>query len=483
MQVIKEIKIENFQSHRSTNLKFNSGLNIITGPSDNGKSAIVRALRWVLYNEPLGDDFIRVGASRCRVGILLGNGYRVIRERSNKENRYIIVDPAGEKEIYTGFGTKVPQEVITAHRMPKVTLDDDLEDTLNLDYQLSGPFLLNDSGSTRAKAIGQLTGVHIIDSAIKGVAIDLRRAQSEKKKELNEIEAIDEKLKDYQDLPQLKKEITRKNKLLKDIKRIKAKLDKQQSLQKEWEKVKKEQAQLQKTLSKLDQLEKVEKLYQQITETRKRLSKLQGFWQDWQEINKNKQELKQVLKKLSNLDKINDHYQQLEKILRRRRELVDYKDDFKDLKLKIKTGQKFLQKTESLEQVEKLLAKVSTKKEKYTRLKNIAQDWTEVNKELQHKQKILAKLPARKKVHNLLNQIKETKAKLDKLKEINTFYQKNKENIQKGKEYIQEIDQNIERKLNLYKNKLRKANRCPLCFSEIADEVLEQIIDNYRLGG
>lgn len=483
LQVIKEIRIENFQSHQNTTLKFSSGLNIITGPSDNGKSAIIRALRWVLYNEPLGDDFIRVGSSQCRVGILLGNDYRVIRERSSNKNRYIVVDPEGEREVYTGFGTKVPLEVTEAHQMPKVTLDDDLKTTLNLDYQLVGPFLLNDSGSTRAKAIGQLTGVHIIDGAIKDVAIDLRRKKSEKKKELNEIERIDKKLAGYQDLPKLKEEIDKKDELLKQLKKVKTKLDKYCNLKQNWEELEKEKNNLQKVLNELTKLEKVEKLHQKIIKKKQKLSNLKKLKNDWQKVVENINELKQKLKKLDNLAKVETYYQKLNNLYQKRLELSNYKEQLNKLNLEIKQGKRVLQQTKNLAKTNKLLKEISTKKERYIELKNINQEWQKINKELTQRQKVLVKFPANEKMQQLLTKIKKTKDRLNKLKEIKIDYKENQKNIQKGEKCIKQIDQQIETKLEIYKTKLRELNRCPVCFSQIEDKILERIIDNYKLGG
>src|SRR5205085_9883685 len=49
---ITELEIKGYQSHEDTKIAFTGGLNAIVGPSDSGKSAILRALRFVLYNEP-----------------------------------------------------------------------------------------------------------------------------------------------------------------------------------------------------------------------------------------------------------------------------------------------------------------------------------------------------------------------------------------------------------------------------------------------
>ena len=60
--MIKEINIKNFQSHDNTNLILDSGVNVIVGSSDSGKSAIIRALRWVTSCVPRGE----IGRAWCR---------------------------------------------------------------------------------------------------------------------------------------------------------------------------------------------------------------------------------------------------------------------------------------------------------------------------------------------------------------------------------------------------------------------------------
>ena len=52
--MIKSVELKNFQSHNQSRLEFCDGVNIIVGASDSGKSAILRGLFWVLYNNPNG---------------------------------------------------------------------------------------------------------------------------------------------------------------------------------------------------------------------------------------------------------------------------------------------------------------------------------------------------------------------------------------------------------------------------------------------
>jgi len=57
--MIKYLQIQNFQSHKDSLLEFDPGVNVIVGSSDSGKTAVIRALRWLVWNRPSGDAFRR----------------------------------------------------------------------------------------------------------------------------------------------------------------------------------------------------------------------------------------------------------------------------------------------------------------------------------------------------------------------------------------------------------------------------------------
>jgi len=48
--MLKKISIQNFQSHKKTELDLVDGINVIYGLSQSGKSAILRALNWIIFN-------------------------------------------------------------------------------------------------------------------------------------------------------------------------------------------------------------------------------------------------------------------------------------------------------------------------------------------------------------------------------------------------------------------------------------------------
>lgn len=202
MRHIERVLIENFQSHERSDLRFGPGLNVIVGPSDQGKSAVIRAIRWALYNQPRGSDFVRVGTTTCRVSLTFSDGTEIVRERDKARNRYLLRLPGATEQVFEGFGSGVPVEVQRAHGMPEIALDADRSVVLNLGNQLDGPFLLSDTGSDRARAIGRLSGVHIVDAALRLVTRDLNQVRRDARRLEGEVGQLDEQLAAFANLPE-----------------------------------------------------------------------------------------------------------------------------------------------------------------------------------------------------------------------------------------------------------------------------------------
>ena len=199
---IKRLRLRNFQSHRETDFEFTPGLNIIVGPSDQGKSAIVRALRWLVYNEPRGTGFIRVGETRCEVRVELSNGVAVerIRDESSRVNRYILEVPGEEVLVFERFNKEVPLEVRKALDISKLVIDRDRAVEINLASQLEAPFLLEESGTTRSKILGRMANLHIIDAAQRDTLRDTSQALHEISRLEGDIELLDQQLQNYANL-------------------------------------------------------------------------------------------------------------------------------------------------------------------------------------------------------------------------------------------------------------------------------------------
>lgn len=163
---IKSAYIENYMSHAKTKVDFVDGLNVITGPSNSGKTTVFRAIEWCLFNKPNGSDFIRTGKKNVKVIVELSNGYTVERCRTKKATgHYKVTDSKGKETIFEKF-KEVPMEVYNASQMPIVKLSDNYSTCLNIGSQFEGPFLLSATSSDRASAVGRLINIEPLDDAI-----------------------------------------------------------------------------------------------------------------------------------------------------------------------------------------------------------------------------------------------------------------------------------------------------------------------------
>ena len=95
--MLERLRIQNFQSHHKLDIQLDPAVTTLIGPSDVGKSAVLRAFRWLATNRPRGDAFIRDGADRVSVKARV-DGQNVTRRRGPAGNEYI-VDGASLKAL------------------------------------------------------------------------------------------------------------------------------------------------------------------------------------------------------------------------------------------------------------------------------------------------------------------------------------------------------------------------------------------------
>jgi DNA repair protein SbcC/Rad50 len=154
--MLSKISIKNFQSHKSTEIEFSDGLNLITGTSDSGKSSVLRAFLWVALNRPTGDSVKNwyCGKEDVVVSIEIDN-HIITKRRSNGKITYKIDDQAP----FEAVKTDVPQEVLDI-----LNLSD-----FNFQTQHQPYFLLNDSPGEIARKLNELVGLDIIDRIFKNL--------------------------------------------------------------------------------------------------------------------------------------------------------------------------------------------------------------------------------------------------------------------------------------------------------------------------
>ena len=176
--MLKHLLIENFQSHKHTELVFDDGINIIIGQSDSGKSAIIRALNWVINNKPSGEAFRSDWGGETSAQLKLGI-YEVERLKG-KDNIYHLIDD-GSKTLFKSFGQDVPEEIEKLLNFS----------SLNIASQFDSPFLLAMSGGEVAKYLNSIVHLDKIDTSISSINSTLRgekQALESTKTHLEELE-------------------------------------------------------------------------------------------------------------------------------------------------------------------------------------------------------------------------------------------------------------------------------------------------------
>lgn len=190
--MITKIEIKNFQSHKNTVLEFDKGVNVICGESDNGKSAVIRAIRWVVENQPQGIDKINSSWNEdfkepLSVKLYTENGY-VERIRDKKRNGYNLCKN-GEKEIVLdAIGKGVPKEVTEFLNVSDV----------NFQYQLDPIYLLSKTPGQASQYLNEIVHLDSIDSVMSNADSDKRQVASEQKIVEADIKKLEEGLRDYE---------------------------------------------------------------------------------------------------------------------------------------------------------------------------------------------------------------------------------------------------------------------------------------------
>lgn len=191
--MISKLTLKNFQSHKHTALEFHSNFNVIQGSTNSGKSSIVRALGFMFYNEPWIKSFIRTGADRTELEAVIDDT-TMLRVKSSKDN-YVTIYKQDKKSHYDNFGKELPVEVLNAIGIKEIGLSDNLAIKLNVAFQHDSLFLIEESGSVRAKFINHLTGIHIFDNVLQGINKDQREISLEKNIKTRDLENAKGKLK------------------------------------------------------------------------------------------------------------------------------------------------------------------------------------------------------------------------------------------------------------------------------------------------
>lgn len=100
------LKLYNFQCHSKLVIELDPYCTSIVGPSNRGKSAVLRAFNWLTTNKSRGSSFIKKDQDTCKV-VLGIDGHKLIRRKSPGENVYQF----DREKPSEAVGANVPEEL------------------------------------------------------------------------------------------------------------------------------------------------------------------------------------------------------------------------------------------------------------------------------------------------------------------------------------------------------------------------------------
>lgn len=160
--MITDLVVEDYQAVKEARLRLKM-FTVVTGPTGSGKSAIIRALRMVVFNQR-GTSFVRAGAKSARAAVGVEGEHVVVGIERGKVNAYRVVSPSSdplsskaEVQNFTKLAGTVPEEVTAVLRLSDV----------NFSGQHDPLFLLTSSGGEVARRLGELTNVTLLLDAAR----------------------------------------------------------------------------------------------------------------------------------------------------------------------------------------------------------------------------------------------------------------------------------------------------------------------------
>ena len=164
---LASLQLTDFQAHRCSLINFAPGITTIIGPTDRGKTAILRALGWVAQNNLGGEEFIREGAKETCVKLVVTEGkksFTIIRTKG-KVNSYSL-----DGKEFLAFGQNVPTDITKLLQLNEI----------NFQGQHDAPFWFSETAGEVSRRLNAVIDLTIIDSTLSNIGSAVRQCQERK---------------------------------------------------------------------------------------------------------------------------------------------------------------------------------------------------------------------------------------------------------------------------------------------------------------
>jgi DNA repair protein SbcC/Rad50 len=195
------IQIKDFQSLENVELVIEEGLNIVIGKTNEGKTAIIRAIDSALFN--MGkDEMVRVGKRYSGVMVNNGTDKFIWRRDSHGKNEKTLYQINDEKPM-TKVGRGQIDEIANLFNISEVKLANGVKEKINFWYQGEAPFLTN-------KTAGQLF-VFLSQSSCDKYMKITKQLNSDRKSQKHDIEITNANIDTLRNINEVKKNLLEAN--------------------------------------------------------------------------------------------------------------------------------------------------------------------------------------------------------------------------------------------------------------------------------
>lgn len=357
-RILSSMTLHNFQSHQMTNrLAFAPGMNAIFGPSDQGKSAILRAAKLLYYNEPRGQEaasFIHLGEDALDVTLTMDHGAELSRYRPKTGTGEYRVQVDGEEETFQGFGNRIPPPISEHTGHFPVTVAPGLERRLLVADQHEGLFFLGESGPARAAMIGKLSGTDTADLAVRAIGSDLLALGRDEKKHIEQCVSLEEQLTAFADLDNEEERLQAATDRLQAVRDQQQHLERLQALQKQHEEAQEQYDVSYSALRTLPDVDAVQTTLQQLQDPLRQYAALRTVFQRYERDTHNVSQYEAELAELPCIDSIAARVEALQPQLSLHERLVGLHKRFRSHRRDLATLKLQLRSDGDMEQLETL---------------------------------------------------------------------------------------------------------------------------------
>lgn len=204
--ILKKLLIKNFRSHKTTQLNFHPGVNVITGIGLSGKTPIIDAIKWLAFYRPTGNRyksrFNKKGTTK--VSCIFSDGLTATLEKRNKAKYTLsgIIDHKAE-----AFGTSVPEEISDAINLSPI----------NFAGQFDPPLLVTATPTVIRQTINKITSQEVSEGWREAINKNLGLYKAKLKITVDELKSIHLKLKKFKNLDHIEKEINKYKKTIEQL--------------------------------------------------------------------------------------------------------------------------------------------------------------------------------------------------------------------------------------------------------------------------